>query len=220
MAKLREGRATTLGDLTVSVEPEFFTENIFGMGNVNTKSFILMLAQVAPRSFISGAPIDLASKLRESNRTEFHHLMPRSFLKNSGQREPDDSVLANLAFVSRTDNRELGGLAPSRYRPKMIGNVEGILEHELCPTSFGDSYKNCPRASRYPHSERSPAHGVKKLARSCGHRVPLHCFSNTGWMRASRIGRALNIVVNCSASSLMGRRTIRTTIRLPLQNLR
>src|SRR5207247_2055708 len=95
MAKLRDGGATTLGNFTVTIGPEFFIENIFGMGNVNTKSFILMLAQAAPRSFISGAPVDLADKLRESNRTEFHHLMPRSFLKSSAQADPDDSVLAN-----------------------------------------------------------------------------------------------------------------------------
>ena len=37
MAKLRDGAATTLGDVTVNVGPEFFSENVFGMGNVKHK---------------------------------------------------------------------------------------------------------------------------------------------------------------------------------------
>jgi hypothetical protein len=73
------------------VGPEFFVENEFGMGDVNTKSFILMLAQEQPRSFVSGAPIDLTEKLKESNRLEFHHLMPPCILEGerakSKQRE-------------------------------------------------------------------------------------------------------------------------------------
>ena len=83
MMKLRRGETSDLGNFNVSVTPDFFTENIFGMGNVNTKTFILLLAQARPLSFISAAPIDLADKLRRSNRAEFHHLMPRSFLKQS-----------------------------------------------------------------------------------------------------------------------------------------
>jgi hypothetical protein len=142
MAKLRDGLPTALGDGTVVIAPDFFIENVFGMGNVNTKSFILMLAQWAPLSFISGAPISLSETLRDSNRTEFHHLFPRSFLRASGQLEIDESVLANFAFVSRADNRELGGIAPSKYFHKLGANADHILDRALCPKSlFCDDYK-------------------------------------------------------------------------------
>ena len=107
---------------------------------MNTKSFILMLAQARPKSFVSGVPVDLSDKLRSSNRTEFHHLMPRSFLKSSGQAGAE-SILANFAFLSRADNRELGGVAPSAYKAKMAGNIDEILAAALCPASlFGDVY--------------------------------------------------------------------------------
>jgi len=140
MEKLREGKPNSLGTFQANVYHEFFISEIFGMGNVNTKSFILMLAQAHPRSFISGAPLDLSEKLRASNRTEFHHLMPRSFLK-SGARPVMDSILANFAFISRADNRELGGVAPSLYRSKMAQNVEEILAAAICPVSlFNDDY--------------------------------------------------------------------------------
>ncbi|BDC52685.1 hypothetical protein F183_A50000 [Bryobacterales bacterium F-183] len=142
MEKLREGQSTELGKFDVVISPSFFTDNVFGMGNVNTKSFILMLANARPRSFVSGTPLDLATKLRASNKTEFHHLMPRAFLKATGQTKVSESVLANFAFLSRTDNRQLGGVAPSRYRAKLGTDWESILRDALCPTSvFDDDYE-------------------------------------------------------------------------------
>ena len=142
MEKLRDGETSHLGEFAVTVSPKLFTSEIFGMGSVNTKSFVLMLAHARPRSFISGAPVDLSEKLRASNRTEFHHLMPRSFLKASGQcKYANESILANFAFLLRADNRELGGAAPSLYRCKIGENLEEILEDAICPISlFSDAY--------------------------------------------------------------------------------
>ena len=114
-----EGRDSTLGDFLTPISSKFFIENTFGISNVNTKTFILMLASENPRSFVSGARVDLKVTLKEANRTEFHHLMPRNFLKESKQnRIFDESALANFAFMSRADNRRLGGDAPSVYRAK------------------------------------------------------------------------------------------------------
>lgn len=143
MQKLRDGQPSTLAKISISVVSSSFALNTFSLGSVNTKTFILMLAQAHPLSFASGAPIDLGEKLKASNRTEFHHLMPRAFLKGSGQDKLDisESCLANFAFLSRSDNRLLGGNAPSAYRTKMPTNVDQILEHALCPPSlFDDDY--------------------------------------------------------------------------------
>jgi hypothetical protein len=142
MAKLRNAERSAAGDFFVNLNSEFFLTNTFGMGTVNTKSFILMLAQFDPLSFISGMPVDLATTLKESNRAEFHHLMPREFLRESNQTPPSDSLLANYCFLSRSDNRELGGVAPSDYRKKMAENIDAILETALCPPElFKDDYK-------------------------------------------------------------------------------
>lgn len=141
MEKLRGMVLNNLGSFPVNLTEEFFTDNVFGMGNVNTKTFILMLAQMHPRSFVSGVTLDLSEKLRSSNRTEFHHLMPRSFLKATGQNARSDSALANFAFLSRADNRQLGGVAPSVYRSKMALNWEEIAAAAVCPKSlFADDY--------------------------------------------------------------------------------
>ncbi len=86
-----------------------------------------MLAACNPRSFISGAPVDLAETLKDANRTEFHHMMPKAFLKASNQTQYEESILANFSFLSRTDNREIGGVAPSNYRKKMPNDVSEIF---------------------------------------------------------------------------------------------
>lgn len=142
MKVLRESGASKLGDFPVEILPEYFTENTFGMGNVNTKTFVLMLASLRPLSFRSGAPVDLSKTLKASNRAEFHHVMPRAFLRDSVQNAYSDSVLANFVFLSKTDNRELGGAAPSAYRTKMPADIDAILERSLTPHClFDDDFK-------------------------------------------------------------------------------
>ena len=54
----------------------------------------------------------------------------------------DINALANFAFMSSTDNKTLGGVAPSKYRSRMDTNaLPKILEHAACPsTLFDDDY--------------------------------------------------------------------------------
>lgn len=119
MAHLRDGKPSSLDKFDAEIDMDFFLTNNFSMGNVNTKTFLLMLATQRPESFISGQPINLAETLKAANRSEFHHMMPRDFLKKSGQNAYGDNILANLCFLARADNRKLGGNAPSIYRQLM-----------------------------------------------------------------------------------------------------
>jgi hypothetical protein len=141
MADIREGKASSLGDFVATVDPDFFTENAFISSVVNTKTFVLLLAQQSPRSFVSGAPIDLGKVLREYNRNEFHHLFPRAYLRDNFE-NPEINRLSNFAFLSKVDNQTLGGVAPSKYRAHMDGDVDKILAKALCPPSlFDDDYE-------------------------------------------------------------------------------
>ncbi|MFN8502747.1 DUF262 domain-containing protein [Kouleothrix sp.] len=144
--KLREGQPTDLGNFSYTpLNADSFRHDLFRVNNVSTKTFVLMLAQSLPRSFISGNAISLQSVLRDYNRNEFHHLFPRSFLKNQGTLPYDPNCLANFSFMSRADNNALGGVAPSIYKAKMPSNmaiVNEILQHDLCPTSlFEDKFE-------------------------------------------------------------------------------
>ena len=141
--KLKDSQESSLENLFPQITNETFKGEKFIMNSVMTKTFILMLSMKSPINFINGSPIDLAVKLRDCNRKEFHHLMPRAFLKNSGQNQYSENCLANFCFISRADNRQLGGDQPSVYRSKMTGNVENIIQSHICPNAlFDDNYEN------------------------------------------------------------------------------
>ena len=156
--KLKNGEENRLDAFSVTVEPAFFaSENTFRVDSVNTKTFVLMLANRNPLSFLSGQPVDLAKVLRDYNRNEFHHLYPRAYLRtlddSPSKPRSDQNCLANFSFLSRADNAALGGVSPSAYRRKMPAspNLDRILEAALCPYSlFDDNYDNFvqARASR------------------------------------------------------------------------
>ena len=141
--KLKTGAPSSLGSFAASVSPAFFEDNTFTIDTVNTRATILMLAQKNPLSFVSGAPVDLSSVLRASNRNEFHHIYPRAFLKSKGFSADQIGSLANFCFLSSADNKILGGDAPSVYRAKMPTDVSEILKHAICPpegVTFKDDY--------------------------------------------------------------------------------
>jgi hypothetical protein len=138
MIRLRENRQSELGNFTINLSAELFKKESFRMSNVSAKTFILMLAQERPKSFISETNIDLGRVLKDYNKNEFHHLYPKSYLKNIDYEGKLGNCLANLCFMSRTDNNQIGGVAPSQYREKMPENIAEILEKALCPVSLFD----------------------------------------------------------------------------------
>lgn len=123
------------------VTPAFILSETFRLNSIMTKTFILMLAQKRPRSFVSGSELSLDQVLAEYNRNEFHHMFPKSWLRTNYSGDLPDNGLFNFCFISSIDNKELGGKAPSIYREKMPDNVDAILESALCPISlFKDDY--------------------------------------------------------------------------------
>ncbi|NVJ21741.1 DUF262 domain-containing protein [Myxococcus sp. AM011] len=141
MLKLKSNQPSDLGNFNVTVTAKNFTDDTFRVGNVTTKTFILMMAQRGPLSFISGQPISLAKVLRESNRNEFHHVYPKAYLLKQDPKSTSHSCLANFCFLSRTDNSQISDDAPSVYRARMPDDVTQILSHALLPdTMFNDNY--------------------------------------------------------------------------------
>ncbi len=142
MHKLRLKQASTVDAISASVDADYFLEQSFTIGTVHTKTLILLLASKGPKSFISGSPVDLAPVLQAYNREEFHHLMPRSFLKGENRETSEINRLANFAIISAQDNKRLSGDAPSIYKTRMTADaVDDILDAAVCPNSlFDDKY--------------------------------------------------------------------------------
>jgi hypothetical protein len=143
IVKLKEGKPSALADVTVNLEADFFLEKKFSVAAVDSKTFVLLLVNAQPRSFVSGSAVSLATVLSAYNRSEFHHLMPQAFLAKSGAGTESVSVLANFAMISAADNKILGGVAPSIYKAKMpVAKIGEILEHAICPEKelFDDNF--------------------------------------------------------------------------------
>lgn len=140
--KLRDGAASNLDRISATVDAEYFSEQTFTIGTVHTKTFILLLANASPQSFITGGRVDLGPVLQAYNREEFHHLMPRAFLRSESFSTTDINRLANFAIISAADNKSLGGVAPSIYQQKMpSARIDEILASAVCPHSlFDDDY--------------------------------------------------------------------------------
>lgn len=112
---------------------------------MDSKTFVLLLVNKNPLSFVSGNNVNLKNVLSSYNRTEFHHLMPQSFLKKNSLSSKEINILANFAMISAADNKHLGGVAPSEYRKRMPSTqVDEILNHALCPKHdlFSDDFVN------------------------------------------------------------------------------
>jgi hypothetical protein len=140
--KLRKDGRSQLANFPVNIGASYFTNQVFNLNTVGTRTFILMLANHRPRSFVSGQPIKLAPVLQAYNRNEFHHLYPRSYLTPQRVEGDDINSLVNFTFMSKVDNNTLGGVAPSIYRSRMTNDsVANILESAMVPNSlFDDNY--------------------------------------------------------------------------------
>lgn len=139
--KLREDGSSDLGELAAPITSDFFADSRSTISSVNTRTFVLLLAQLEPLNFVSGQPIGLADVLKQYNRREFYHCYPRKYLKSVDVETAAMNRLANFVFLSSADNKILGGDAPSAYRDKMAENVDEVLKRSAVPASlFDDDY--------------------------------------------------------------------------------
>jgi hypothetical protein len=116
-----------------------FSEAVFSVASANTKTFIILLSQFSPYSFLSGAKIDLAKVLQKVNKNEFHHIFPQKHLEREGFDKKQINVLANICFLTRGDNNKIKDKAPSVYAQEISrDNKLKYLDNALCPSNFDE----------------------------------------------------------------------------------
>ncbi|MGY2293738.1 hypothetical protein ACW9H6_28845 [Pseudomonas sp. SDO528_S397] len=128
-----------------SVKVDFF-HNTFRVGAAATKTFVLLLANRSPRSLLSGKNIDLDKVLQRYNRSEFHHIYPRAFLRDTGVPEQQINVLGNFCFLSAAENKNIGRKHPSVYLEDLVSHDkqerEATLASAFCSAKeFDDNYE-------------------------------------------------------------------------------
>lgn len=140
---LKNGKPNTFGDIDLKVDEEFF-KSTFRIAAAATKTFVLLLSNNSPKSLLSGKAIDLDRVLQSYNRSEFHHVYPRAFLREKGVDEASINVLANFCFLSAAENRNIGRKRPSGYVKDLGGpehQVDETLASAFCSSNeFNDDY--------------------------------------------------------------------------------
>ncbi|MBC8727044.1 DUF262 domain-containing protein [Paraburkholderia sp. UCT2] len=143
MVKLKAGQPNTLDNIDVVVKPEFF-QSSFRVGAAATKTFVLLLANNDPRSLLSGKNIELDKVLQRYNRSEFHHIYPRAFLREINVPDTQINVLGNFCFLSAAENKNIGRKRPSAYLGDLVGDDKArasTLATAFCLDSeFDDDY--------------------------------------------------------------------------------
>ena len=124
---------------TRSLESSFFIENKFSISNVNSKILVNILSHRGPISFLSGSPVDVRKVLQLANRNEFHHIFPKAYLKRHGVSDAKINSLANICFLSKSDNIKIKDSPPSVYsKLSSKDRYDEILCSNLIPKKFGE----------------------------------------------------------------------------------
>ncbi|MBY3070737.1 DUF262 domain-containing protein [Rhizobium laguerreae] len=114
----------------------FFMGN-FSAGNANSKTLILLLNSRRPHSFVSGAKIDTSKILKKASQHEYHHIFPRKYLERIDVAPNAINVLANICFLTRSDNNAIRDKSPVDYIEKFGNeNIPKYVEQALCPPDF------------------------------------------------------------------------------------
>jgi len=148
MQQLRQSGERGLASFVdVAITPPQFLHTSFRMGTARTATFVNLLAQKGPRSFISGSPVDTELVLQSYNKAEFHHIFPKRYL----DKQPIPlhgfdytNCLANFCFLSRADNSTIRARPPSKYRELMPADdaacAEILKAAHIDPSFFNDDY--------------------------------------------------------------------------------
>ena len=114
-----------------------FAKANFSSGNANSKTLIVLLNQLNPRSLLSGAMVDLDKVLKKSSRHEYHHVFPRKHLERAGYERKAINVLANICFLTRSDNNTIRDKAPDVYAKGIPAEKRNeYLDGALLPRDF------------------------------------------------------------------------------------
>lgn len=90
------------------------------------KGIMALILQNHARDFISGAEMDFATYSNE--KIDIHHIFPKDYCMAQGYDKTKWNSIVNKTPVSASSNREIGGVAPSKYLEKLEkkGSVSSV----------------------------------------------------------------------------------------------
>lgn len=111
--KVSEGE-TPFDAGTVSVKSDIF-DSTWRINSTAAKSALCLMAQLRPRSFLTGSEVDLGTVLSAYNARQFHHIYPKAHLASKGVAFHEANVISNICFLSAAENNKISDKDPKVY---------------------------------------------------------------------------------------------------------
>jgi hypothetical protein len=118
---------------TVSID--LFSQT-WRINSTSAKAALCLMAQLRPRSFLTGLEVDLGTVLSAYNARQFHHIYPKGFLATQGITFHEANVISNICFLSASENNSISDRNPLDYfRDIPNAHKDEIFEAALIPDS-------------------------------------------------------------------------------------
>lgn len=100
------------------------------------KAALCLMAQLRPRSFLTGSEVDLGSVLSSYNARQFHHIYPKAYLNGLGISFHEANVISNICFLSAWENNQISDAAPDVYFKRIpTDQSDDIFSAALIPNA-------------------------------------------------------------------------------------
>jgi hypothetical protein len=127
--------------LEATIESSLFKKT-WRINSTAAKAAICLLAQFGPRSFLTGAVVDLSDSMAAYNAREFHHIYPKAFLAAAGIGFHEANVIANICLLTSSDNKAISDRSPAEYFSDIpVDQKNHIFASALIPPESADGSK-------------------------------------------------------------------------------
>ncbi|EAS1760426.1 DUF262 domain-containing protein [Salmonella enterica] len=97
-----------------SVKSDLFSSS-WRINSTAAKAALCLMAQLRPRSFLTGSEVDLGTVLSAYNARQFHHIYPKAYLASIGVAFHEANIISNICFLSASENNSISDKSPADY---------------------------------------------------------------------------------------------------------
>lgn len=129
---------TPFDDSHPTVKTDLFNST-WRINSTAAKAALCLMAQLRPRSFLTGSEVDLGTVLSSYNARQFHHIYPKAYLASTGISFHEANIISNICFLSAFENNSISDEAPINYFKNIPDeHKEDIFDAALIPHEARD----------------------------------------------------------------------------------
>ncbi|MBH1929620.1 DUF262 domain-containing protein [Serratia rubidaea] len=125
---------TPFDDHHPSVKSDLFNSS-WRINSTAAKAALCLMAQLRPRSFLTGSEVDLGTVLSSYNARQFHHIYPKAYLASNGVTFHEANIISNICFLAASENNSISDKSPEDYFKEIPDeHKEEIFDAALIPS--------------------------------------------------------------------------------------